>query len=337
MARTAKTTETKTTKTPKKTAAVKAPKEVKDKAVKPKPKFKTYNVFFGGKDMETHPAGKQPKQAARKAITPIFKSMLDAKKDPKKVAAIEKFLDKNKKDKNGQPKKTEKYKTEMNKYEEELSKDFMDKRFVFYLIQKSPKIKREYRHYYYGVRQSINPDVNSYLTKVDPKDKSKKITIAEKDFNGKLIKDKDGRVIEIQIPHYEMRPILDKDGKPMLDEKGKKKMERIPGKEPRIISYKYTNVVAKLTREFYDAHKAEFGLTPEQEQELMDHFDHKRPKKIETKREIKKKEAKEAKKAEKKETKKTEKKDTKKIETKRERKKKEPAKKKEPKAKTEKK
>ena len=315
----------------------KVPKVQVKKEEKPKPEFKTYNVFFGGQNMETHPQGKQPKQAARKAITPIFMSLVNAKKDQKKVAALDKYLDKNKKDKNGNPVKTPKYKEEMKKYEESLSKEFMDKYYLFYLIQKTPRIRREYRHYYYGMRQSINPDVNSYLTKVDPslseedikkikeenkklpKDKQKeipKITIEEKDFNGKLIKDKNGNVIEIQIPHYEMRPVLDKNGKPIMEPAKKKngdpkigkdgkvvmvkKMEKIPDKAPRTISYKYTNVVAKLTKDFYENHKDEFKLTPEQEQELMNHFNHVRPPKIETKREIRARELKEKKKEEKK-------------------------------------
>jgi len=350
MARTAKTTETKTTK---KTTApkakvvsktkttlknVKVPKIQDKKEEKPKPEFKTYNVFFGGQNMETHPQGKQPKQAARKAITPIFMSLLNAKKDPKKIAAIEKLNDPKKKDKKGNVIKTQKYKEEMKKYEESLSKEFMDKYYLFYLIQKSPRIRREYRHYYYGMRQSINPDVNSYLTKVDPslseedikkikkenkklpKDKQKeipKITIEEKDFNGKLIKDKNGNVIEIQIPHYEMRPVLDKNGKPIMEPAKKKngepkigkdgkvkmvkKMEKIPDKPPRWISYKFTNIVAKLTPDFYENHKDEFKLTPEQEQELMNHFNHVRPPKIETKREKRARELKEKKKQEKKE------------------------------------
>jgi len=352
MARTAKTTETKTTKATTKKAApktkavpktkaapktTKAPKVQVKKEEKPKPEFKTYNVFFGGQNMETHPQGKQPKQAARKAITPIFMSLLNAKKDPKKIATIEKLNDPKKKDNKGNVVKTDKYKEEMKKYEESLSKEFMDKYYLFYLIQNSPRIRREYRHYYYGMRQSINPDVNSYLTKVDPslseddikkikeenkklpKDKQKeipKITIEEKDFNGKLIKDKNGNVIEIRIPHYEMRPVLDKNGKPIMEQAKKKngdvkigkdgkvvmvkKMEKIPGKEPRWISYKYTNVVAKLTQDFYENHKKEFNLTPEQEQELMNHFNHVRPPKIETKREKRARELKEKKKAEKK-------------------------------------
>jgi len=359
MARTAKTAETKTIKaTTKKTVAkkvtpktktvaknTKTPKVQVKKEEKPKPEFKTYKVYFGDlkdeegkrKDIGTFPQGKQPKQAARKAITPIFMSLVNAKKDKDKVKAMDKFLDKNKKDKNGNPVKTQKYKDEMKKYEESLSKEFMDKYYLFYLIQKTPRIRREYRHYYYGMRQSINPDVNFYLTKVDPslseedikkikeenkklpKDKQKeipKITIEEKDFNGQLIKDKKGNVIEIRIPHYEMRPILDKNGKPVMEPAKKKngdpkigkdgkvimqkKMEKIPDKEPRWISYKYTNVVAKLTQKFYENHKDEFKLTPEQEQELMNHFNHVRPPKIMTKREKRSLEIKEKKKEEKK-------------------------------------
>lgn len=361
MARTAKAAETKTTKATIKKAAAKkvvskttkkvVPKTTKavkisiEKKVRPKPEIKTYKVYFGNekdaegnkKDIGTYPQGKQPKQAARKAITPIFMSLLNAKKEPKKVAAIEKYLDKNKKDKKGNPIKTDKYKEEMKKYEESISKEFMDKYYLFYLIQKSPRIPREYRHYYYGMRQSINPDIKSYLTKVDPslseedikkikeenknlpKDKQKeipKITIKEEDYNGKLIKDKNGNVIEIQIPHYEMRPILGKDGKPIMEPAKKKngevkigkdgkvimvkKMEKIPGKEPRWISYKYTNIVGKLTKEFYDEHKNEFNLTAEQEQELTNHFNHVRPPKIMTKRDLKKIETKKRRKEEKK-------------------------------------
>lgn len=316
-----RTTETKTTKktAPKKIvvkAKTKTPKVKITKTEKPekiKPELKTYNVFFGGQNMETHPQGRQPKQAARKAITAIFMSMVNSKKDPKKVASIEKYLDKSKKNKKGNVIKTPKYKDEMKKYEESLSKEFMDKYYLFYLIQKSPRIRREYRHYYYGMRQTINPDVNHYLTKVDPKLSKEeikklkkegkdlpKIIIDEKEYKGELVKDKDGKVIEIKIPHYETQDVLDKDGKPMRDEKGKKIKERIPGKKPRIIPYKYSNVVAKLTPEFYEKHKDEFNLDDKQKEELMNHFNHVRPPKIETKREIKAREAKEAKKAEKK-------------------------------------
>ena len=323
-------------------------KEQTEKKERVKPAQKTYNVFFEGKDMGTHPQGKQPKQAARKAITPIFMSLVDAKKNKNKIAEIEKLNNPKKKDKNNNVIKTHEYKKAMKEYEKDLSKDLMDKYYLFYLIQKSPRIRREYRHYYYGMRQSINPDVNSYLTKVDPnlpeeelnsikkenrkimqenknlpKDKQKKlkeipkILIDEKDFNGELIKDENGNVIKVKIPHYETRLVLDekgnvimepakkKNGELKIDKNGKvimkKKKERVPNKPPRIITYKYNNIVSKLTKEFYDLHKAEFNLSEKEEKELMDHFNHVRPPKIETKKEQREREKKEQKKQEKKE------------------------------------
>lgn len=230
-----------------KTTAKKTPAP---KVTKPKMK-RSFSVYFKGVDIKTHPTGYQPKQAARKAITPIIRHMLVG-------AGIT--------DKKAQKENTQ----------------FLNKEFIFYIVENKKVAEDENpppRHYYRGIRKSVNPDINFYLTKIDPTDpeKKRKITIDEKDYNGQITKDAKGNVIEVRIPHkfkiYEDTVVKGPDGKDITQRK-------VIREDIKYIPYKHTNDVSKLTVEYYNEHKANFALTADEEAELLKYID--KPKKIRT-------------------------------------------------------
>lgn len=198
-----------------------------------KNKKRSFNVFYNGVDIKTHPTGTQPKQAARKAITPIIKYMMDRDNVPK------------------------------DKQKDNV--DYINKEFIFYIVENKKDNDEQTRHYYRGIRKSVNPDINFYLTKIDP-DTGKKTTIDIDEYNGKIIQDSDGNVIEVKIPHkfkiYKTVETTTPDGK-------KETTKEVVGEDIKYIPYKHTNEVFKLTYEYYIENKDIFKLPEDQETDLL--------------------------------------------------------------------
>lgn len=257
MARTTKNTKTSTTKGKKNDNAKDKKKEVKDK--------RTFNVYYDGVDVHTHPKGDQPRQAARKAVVPIIRYLLTKKGIT-------------------------------DKEEQKKNTDYINKKLIFYITEpkkiydedekKMVPLENPPRHYYIGERTGIKPNIVFYLTKgkgdnkeiIDIKDFKGKITVEKngkrfdaKDYKGgDITKDKDLKVVKVEVPRkfpiYKTTVEKGENGKEI------KRKEKI-GEDIKYIEYKFSNEVFKLTLEKYNEFKSELKLTKKQEEELMKYID----------------------------------------------------------------
>ena len=289
MARTTKGNTKMTKDTKKTTKKTPVEKEAKDK--------RTFVVFYDNTDINTHPKGYQPRQAARKAVVPIIKYRLakDGITDKKDIKNNTKYI---------------------------------DKKFIFYTVDKSDyskylddKKKAEQtdkkkkgdnveivvhepaRHYYMGERTSINKNIADYLTVGSKKDNTKR-TIDINEFKGRItikkgegknekiyyatkyegegvdpnidvykgnLYDKDIKVIRVEIPRtfniYKTTKITGPDGKEIT------KKVKTGETKTNYIEHKYSNTVFKLTLAKYNEIKDELKLSKKEEEELLKYID----------------------------------------------------------------
>lgn len=253
------------TKTEKKTTTRVTKKNTKNVKTEDKVKknTRTFNVYYKNEDINTHPKGKQPRQAARKAITSIIKYMMVKKGITDKKAQKD-------------------------------NKEFLNKKFIFYITEprvlnretnKKVTVENPTRHYYIGERTTINPNISYYLSKgkqnekkiIPIKDYNGRITI---DYNGKIMDAKDYKgkditkdpavkVIKVEIKRtykiYETKTIKGPDGKDI-------KQKNQIGQEDKYIEYNNENIVKKLSLDEYNKYKTELNLSKDEEEELLSYI-----------------------------------------------------------------
>lgn len=281
------TTKGKNTKGGKRGKSTRGKKKTAQKDTQTPIEKRTFDVFFNDTNIKTHPKGLQPRQAACKAVAPIIRYQL---------------ISKGITDKNEQKKNTE----------------FINKKFIFYItepkvynkeIKKMIAVENPSRHYYVGERKGINPDINFYLsvgkednkTTIDikdfkrrltiekngetfyaynPEDKTAKDTYVAKYPKSDITKDKDVKVVKVEVPRknkiYETTVTTGPDGKEI-------KQKKEIGEDIKYIEYKFSNKVFKLTVEKYMKFKKEFKLNAKEEAELMKYID--KPKRQQNKKE----------------------------------------------------